>query len=267
VRMIITGAASGIGLAVARLAAGSGAHLILADRSPGVMHVASELDESTSGSAFGVIMDLRDPEDIQRTVDIARDRFGGLDALVSNAGVNPPASLLELSPEAFDSSFAINTRPTWLLGRAAHPLLKDSGGAIVATVSMSATQPTPPLGAYSASKAALLMLVQQMALEWGPDGIRCNCVSPGPTVTGMTAGVFNDLGDDRQRENRRRREEFIPLRHVGDAEDVARAILFLASSASKQITGVNLLVDGGLSLGLMPAVGGGQGHEAKATTK
>jgi len=264
-RMIITGAASGIGNAVARLASADGAQLILADVSPDIGRIAADITSSTPGRASGITMDLRDPDDIRRTVGLAEDLLGGVDAVISNAGVNPPAALIDLTADAFDAMFEINTRPAWLLGQAAHPLLKESKGAIVATVSMSATQPTPPLGAYSASKAALLMLMQQMALEWGPDGIRCNCVSPGPTITGMTAGVFNDLSDETQRANRRRREDYIPLRHVGQPEDVARAILFLASPESAQITGVNLLVDGGLSLGLMPAVGGGQGHVEKAT--
>jgi NAD(P)-dependent dehydrogenase (short-subunit alcohol dehydrogenase family) len=195
---------------------------------------------------------------------LAEQSLGGLDALISNAGYARSAPLLDLEADEFDRSIAVNTRAAWLLGKAAFPILAESQGAIVATESMSARHPTPPLGAYSASKAALVMLVQQMALEWGPSGIRCNVVSPGPTATGMTAGIFADAQDETQRRNRAKREAHIPLRRVGEATDVAAAIMFLAGPSARQITGIDLTVDGGLSIGLMPAVGGGQGHRPPA---
>src|SRR3546814_990037 len=107
--------------------------------------------------------------------------------------------------------------------------LKASKGAFRATASMSATQPTPALGFYPSSKAALLMMVRQMCVEWGPDGIRCNTVSPGPTYTPMTAAGYSD------KTRRDQREANIALRKLGMAEDVARAILFLASPAAGHI--------------------------------
>ena len=263
-RMIITGAASGMGRATAMLAAQEpGAELVLADRTADGLEATAAEVIAVGAQVVSVIADLSVPEDCAQVVERAREAFGGLDALISNAGINPVATLKNMSVDAFDLDFSVNTRPTWLLGQAAHDMLSHSNGAIVATASISSFIPTPPLGAYSASKAALVMLVQQMALEWGPDGIRANCVSPGPTVTGMTDGVFNDDTDEKQRRNRKSRERHIPLRRVGQAEDVARAILFLASPAARQITGVNLVVDGGLSLALMPAVGGGSGHASK----
>ena len=99
------------------------------------------------------------------------------------------------------------------------------------------------------------MLVKQLALEWGPEGIRCNSVSPGPTVTGLTEGVFNDMDDPRQRAIRDMRESNLPLRKIGMPADVARAIMFLAGPEASQITGIDLLVDGGMSVVLMPAAG------------
>jgi NAD(P)-dependent dehydrogenase (short-subunit alcohol dehydrogenase family) len=110
-------------------------------------------------------------------------------------------------------------------------------------------------GAYGIAKAGLLMLVRHMALEWGPDGIRVNSVSPGPTLTGLTEGVFNDLSDPKQKAVREMREAKLPLRKLGTPEEVAAAIMFLASPAASQITGIDILVDGGMSTILMPSAG------------
>src|SRR5207302_682870 len=114
-------------------------------------------------------------------------RFGGLDGLVSNAGINRPGTLLQYAVDDWDRVFAVNTRATWLLAKAAHPALKASRGAIVAVASMSGSNPHANLGAYGPSKAALIMLVRVLAQELGRDGIRVNALSPGMVRTGMTA--------------------------------------------------------------------------------
>jgi NAD(P)-dependent dehydrogenase (short-subunit alcohol dehydrogenase family) len=258
-RFVVTGAASGIGRSVALLAAERGGALCLVDRDTRALDELADRLRGEGRSVATVPADLADPDAPAKVIAEAVSALGGIDALVSNAGVPVVAPLAELTVDAFDLSVAVNARSTWLLGREAHPYLKASGGAIVATASITATQPTPPLGAYAAAKAALLMLVKHMALEWGPDGIRCNSVSPGPTVTGMTQGIFNDMTDPQQRAMRAGREAHVPLRKLGDAEEVASAIMFLAGEEASQITGIDLLVDGGLSLSLMPAAGGGSG--------
>lgn len=255
-RIIITGAASGIGRSCAELLAFGkeieGTHkMLLADRD------AKGLEAVTAAigpSAASVVVDLSEPDSGDRMVAAAVAHMGGIDAVVSNAGIITGGSLTALEIADFDRVFAINTRATWLLAKAAHPYLKASRGAFVATASISATQPTPALGFYSASKSALLMLVRQMSVEWGPDGIRCNTVSPGPTYTPMTAAGYAD------RARRDQREANIALRKLGQAEDVANAILFLASPAAGHISGIDVLVDGGMSNMLMPATGGGTGQ-------
>lgn len=264
-RLLITGAASGIGAAVARLAAerapaGEKVLLAMVDKDEGAL---ASIGQELSGLGAGcltVVADLSDPSASASVVARAVDEFGGLDALISNAGIAVGAPLDSLDVDAYDLTFAVNTRATWLLAKAAYPALRESRGAIVATASISAEHPTPPLGAYSASKAAVLMLVRQMALEWGRDGIRANCVSPGPTDTGLTRRGFGLAEDEAARANRRYRESLIPLRRIGDPTHVAEAVLFLASPAASQITGVDLPVDGGLSLAIMPIAAGIPGY-------
>jgi NAD(P)-dependent dehydrogenase (short-subunit alcohol dehydrogenase family) len=253
VKALVTGAASGIGRAVAvqlvRESAHSGAaaQLLLVDLAQDKLEsVAREL-RSAGGQIEIAVGDLSDPAVPQRVVDAAAKAFGGLDALVSNAGIIQRGTLLELSVEDFERCFAVNTRATWLLVRAAHPLLKRSRGSIVATASISGHHPTPPLGAYSASKAALHMLVRQLACDLGPDGIRCNTVSPGTTHTGMTDARYSDPVQRAAAEQRN------PLRMVGSPEHQAAVICFLLSPAAAYVTGTDVLVDGGLGTMLMPA--------------
>jgi len=263
-RYLITGAGSGIGRSVATLAAQNRdgddeISLALVDRDGGALESVAHDLAAMGAHCLTLQADLADVEAPGKAVDAAVGEFGGLDCVVSNAGITAAAPLEDLDVETWDRTFAINTRVTWLLGRAAFPSLRSSKGSLVATVSISGTHPTPPLAAYSPSKAALRMLIQQMALEWGRYGIRCNCVSPGPTDTGLTHGTFGDETSQAARENRAWREQLIPLRKIGRPDEVAEAVLFLAGPRASQITGVDLAVDGGISLAVMPLAGGTPG--------
>lgn len=253
---IITGAASGIGqacaLALAQKARQSGkpANLLLVDYAEQKLGEVARSLNSAGFNAVALAGDLADAAFVDSIARRASQEFGGVDTLISNAGVIMTAPLTEMTLEEYDRMFAINTRVTWLLARACHPMLREARGSIVATASISAREPTPPHGAYSASKSALVMLVKQMAYEWGPDGIRCNCVSPGMIHTGMTDQVYSDPA------RRADRARHIPLRRVGTPEDVARVVTFLAGEDAAYITGVDLPVDGGVLMTLMPTLRG-----------
>lgn len=242
-RAIVTGAAGGIGLAVARKLAAQhpDARLVLVDRDADRLKSAAE---GLSAEVENVAVDLTSPDGPQRVADAATRRFGGADALVSNAGITHAYRLNDLPEAEFDRMFDINLKSAWRLAKACHPLLRDSKGALVATTSIVASHPIPGVGVYAVSKAALLMLVQQLALEWADDGIRCNTVSPGSILTPMTAGSFTD-------EVLAERGRAIPSGRVGQPEDIADLIAYLLTPGAAFINGANLKVDGGADIALM----------------
>ncbi|MBO9514223.1 MAG: SDR family oxidoreductase [Variovorax sp.] len=253
VRALVTGAARGIGRAIAlRLARDAqlagGARLTLADVHEAELRTLAEALQAMGSRANVVAGDLGDPEVPGRLVASALEAFGGLDALVSNAGIAKPSPLAACATEDWDRVFAVNTRAPFLLGRAAHAALRTSRGAMVVVTSISGTHATSPLGAYSASKAATLMLVRQMAGEWGPDGIRVNALSPGLIVTPGTTAAYADPAVREQREQR------VPLHRLGTPEDMAAVAAFLLGPDAAYVTGAELLADGGLAQTLMSSL-------------
>lgn len=252
--MLITGAASGIGRSVALLAAERepGVALALVDRDRERLDEVSAQLLSFRARPLVLTADLVDPLAPAAVVAAAVEAFEGLDVLVSNAGATGRGSLLDLTVAEWDRCFDLNTRATWILACAAHDSLVKSSGSIVVTTSISGRHATPRAGAYSVSKAALSMLVRHVALEWGPHGVRVNGVAPGPVATAMTFATFGDVTDPAARERRAKREAVTPLRRVGEADEVAEVVLFLAGPGAVHLTGVEVPVDGGLGLTLMP---------------
>lgn len=259
-RIVVTGASSGIGRAVVSE--------LMAERQIVGPHKLLLVDRDATGiealgARFGaavacLVADVGATDCGDRIAAAAIAHMGGVDGLVSNAGVLHAGSLSEIDAATFDEAFAINTRATWLIAKALYPFMKaGGGGSIVATASMAAFHATPPLGAYAPSKAALQMVVRQLANEWGRDGIRVNSVSPGPTLTGMTAAGYAD------QQMRDSRVAAMPNRRIGEPEDVAEAILFLLGNRARQVNGIDILVDGGLSTTLMTASGAGSGQGQK----
>lgn len=258
-RVLVTGAASGIGRATClRLArdahaAGHQARIAAVDvaSSPGLESVIAEL-HTLKADAIPLVADMGTVDGPARAVDEAVRRFGGLDGVVSNAGINRPGPLVSYAVEDWDRVFAVNTRATWLLAKAAHAALRTSHGAIVAVGSMSGSNPHANLGAYGPSKAAVIMLVQVLAQEFGRDGIRVNAVSPGMVRTGMTATVYADAQIASER------DALVPIGRVATPEDIADVIVFLLGPDARYVNGHDLVVDGAVSgnfLGRLPGIG------------
>lgn len=257
-RVLVTGAASGIGRATSRRlardaqASGPVGKLALVDLAPS--EALDDLVRELAGlgvEAHPLYGDMGTADDPGRVVGEAVERLGGLDGLVSNAGVNRPGPLVEYAVEDWDRLFAVNTRATWLLAKAAHAALAASHGAIVAVASMSGSNAHAGLGAYAPSKAAVIMLGRVLAQELGPDGIRVNTVSPGMVRTGMTERVYADA------EVAAARDALVPLGRVATPEDIADVISFLLGPDARYVTGHDLVVDGGVAgnhLGRLPGL-------------
>ncbi|SDW59629.1 glucose 1-dehydrogenase [Arthrobacter sp. cf158] len=206
--------------------------------------------ESMGGTAISLAGDLGDPEVPGKLVDAAVAEFGGLDALIANAGIANPGAICDVSIEDWDHMFSVNLRGAWLLAKASHPHLRPSRGAACFTSSMSGQIPHAGSGAYSPSKAALTMLAQTLALEWAPEGIRVNVVSPGMTHTRMTEKMYADPHIKKAREN------IIPLGRIGDPMDIANVIEFLVSPLAGYVTGQDICVDGGFTKSILSHIPG-----------
>lgn len=241
-RVLITGASRGIGRAVCERLARDGAQVAACASAHG-----NELDElvgeirQAGGVAVPLLGDLQDTDTPARLVAQAAEALGGLDAVVGNAGISSPAPLATLELEDWDRVFAVNVRAQWLLARAAYPWLQQSRGSLVTVASMSGVQPYAGIGAYSATKAALIMLSRQLAQEWAADGIRVNCVSPGLVRTPLTQPVYD------RPEAMSARKALVPMHRIGEADaDIAGTVAFLLGPDAAYMTGHNMLVDGGL---------------------
>jgi glucose 1-dehydrogenase len=205
---------------------------------------------SMGGTAIALVGDLGDPDVPGQLVEAAVAEFGGLDALIANAGIASPGAICELSIEDWDGMFSINLRGAWLLAKASHPHLRDSRGSACFTSSMSGQLPHAGSGAYSPSKAALTMLAQTLALEWAPDGIRVNVVSPGMTHTRMTEKMYADP------QIKKAREDIIPLSRIGEPMDIANVIEFLVGPLAGYVTGQDICVDGGFTKSILSHIPG-----------
>lgn len=241
-RILVTGASRGIGRSICLKLAASGADIAAC----GSSH-AAELDglvtelRALGAKVFPLLGDLSDPSVPAQLVSKAAESLGGLDAVVSNAGIARPGMLADLTAAEWDSVFSVNVRAPWLLAAAAFPWLKQEKGAFVAVASMSGVQPYSGMGAYSPSKSALIMLVRQLAQEWASVGVRVNSVSPGLVRTPLTQAIYDVP------EIKAAREGLIPVHRIAEADaDMAGIVTFLLSNESGYITGQNILADGGL---------------------
>lgn len=250
--VIVTGSARGIGrAAVLRLAADMKARdrdpvqFVLVDRLRDELESLLGEVRSMDCEAVAVDGDLSQPDFCSHVVATAEKSFGRIDLLVSNAGMYVAGALQDLDLDGWDRVLDVNVRATWLLARAGYPLLKESRGSIIVTASVSGLNPQPGLGAYAVSKAALIMLASQLAVEWAKDGIRTNMVSPGTVRTPNVEQFYRDPAI------RARRERAVPLGRVATPEEIASVISFLASADASFCNGANIVADGGLTHTLM----------------
>lgn len=243
--VLVTGAAKGIGAAIARrfLAAGYCAVLFDTDE-VALSHMTKELD--AAHRVLPVTGDVALDTDAWRAVESAGSAFGGLDVLVNNAGIDLSGPVTEFAPEQWDRVLGVNLKGAYLFARHAVPLLCRRRGALVNISSVHALVAFSGSPAYDAAKAGLLALTRALALDHGPAGLRANAICPGYIDTPMTRKWLDSLPD--QEAVLRQVIGFHPVGRIGTPEDVAEAAWFLAGEAASFITGATLVVDGGLTI-------------------
>jgi 2-deoxy-D-gluconate 3-dehydrogenase len=243
---LVTGAAQGIGKAIAILLAQAGAALAVSDKNiEGVRRVAKEI-EGFGSKALAIEADVSRRDQIEKMVSITVEELHGIDILINNAGIFPPKSTaFDLEEEDWDTVYALNTKGVFLCTKfvAEHMVKRGQGGRIINIASFEGVKPfASGMAHYEASKASVIMLTRSMALFLAKHRIKVNAVAPGIIDTRGFRAAVDSMGIDPLVTFAPR----IPLQRLGTPEDVARGVLFLASNAADYITGVCLFIDGGL---------------------
>ena len=239
--VLISGGSRGQGAVEAKLVAQEGAKVVIGDILDAEgQRIEAEINE-TGGECVYVHLDVTSEEDWRNAIGQAVSRFGKLDILVNNAGIYPPASIEDTTEELWDRIMDINGKGVFLGTKLAIPeMRKAGGGSIINISSVAGLRASAGAAAYGASKGAVRLLTKSTAIQYTGDNIRCNSVHPGVIETDMT--LPNLLRDE---DARQRSADRVPLGRIGQPEDVAWGVLFLASDESSFMTGSELVIDGG----------------------
>lgn len=246
---VVTGAAGGIGRDIALSFAMAGAKVGVFDyNAEGCRETAAQIAES-GGTAIAVACDVSSESSIAAGAKRVYEELGECDIVVNNAGIIGYGRLESVTRQDWERMMSVNLTGYLLVSQAFVPaMLERRRGTFVHVASIAATEPHPFCSGYSTSKAGIAMLSNQMALEWGPRGVRSNCVSPGFVRTELSEAFYSKPGVTEAR------SALVPARRIGTPRDIANAVLFLASDLATYVNGSNILVDGGLSQAAMSVV-------------
>ena len=243
---LITGAGGGLGRVGAELFAAEGARVVVAEAAEDAGRATVEAIRGAGGEAAFVAADVSRADSVAEMTAFAVDTFGGLHVLYNNAGILPPEDGgTEETPEAvWDRVMAVNLKGVWLCCRHGIPaMIASGGGSVINVASLVAIMGSAVAQiAYTASKGGVLSMTREMAVEYARTGVRINALCPGPIQTPLMAELLADP------DKRARRLVHVPIGRFGQAEEIARAALFLASDDSSLMTGASLVVDGGISV-------------------
>ncbi|BBQ01875.1 oxidoreductase (plasmid) [Burkholderia sp. SFA1] len=246
---VVTGAAGGIGRAIATTFADAGARLALLDRDEAGCHAAADALRANGADVIAVACDIADPASVNRARDQVERRFGHADVLVNNAGLLRAGGIEDIGLDAWNAMLAVNLTGYMLCAQAfGRGMLARGAGSIVHIASVAAHHPQTWSGAYSPSKAGIAMLSRQIAAEWGARGVRSNAVCPGMIRTPLSK-AFYEQGDVEAR-----RSAMTASRRIGEPRDIAEVVAFLASHRAAYVNGAELAVDGGFECMLMDLV-------------
>jgi len=239
----VTGGGSGIGQRMAERFAEHGAKVMLVGRKQEKLDAAASAIQSSGGTAATASVDVRDYPAVEAALQKTRDQFGEIDILVCGAAGNFPAPVLGMSANGFKAVIDIDLLGTFNTCRAAYAHLRKPGATIISISASHASMPIANQSHVCAAKAGVDLLTRTLAVEWGPAGIRANCITPGPTDD--TEGMRRLAPTP---EIRRKVEDAVPLRRFGTKDELADLALFLCSDAAAYITGAIYVCDGGQSL-------------------
>jgi NAD(P)-dependent dehydrogenase (short-subunit alcohol dehydrogenase family) len=242
---LITGAGNGMGRAASLLFAAEGARVVVADALDQSGHATVAAIADAGREAAFVHVDVTDENEVAEMIRFAVDTFGGLHVLYNNAGIMPgdDGGTTETGVPTWDRVMNVNLRGVWLGCKHGIPAMVDSGGGSIVNVAsfVALMGAATPQIAYTASKGGVLAMTREIAVEWARRGVRCNALCPGPVDTPLLAQLMSDP------EWARRRLVHIPMGRPAQAEELAKAALFLASDDSSYMTGAALTVDGGIT--------------------
>ncbi len=243
----MTGAGSGIGRASAKLFAAEGAKVVVADYVIKAGQETVDIIQSSGSEATFIEADVSKAEMVGNLIKGAVAKYGSLEVLFNNAGINLEKTVTDTSDEELDRVLGINLKGVFLCSKFAIPeMIQSGGGAIINTASIRGLVPQFHLAAYSASKAGVILLTKSIALDYGAKNIRANCICPGPILTPMNDAFLATVSDPEKQMQETVKN--VPLGRMGKAEEVANAALFLASDEASFITGSTIVVDGGRML-------------------
>lgn len=246
-KVLVTGAAQGIGYAIAKLFAEHGADLILADiQIEKLQQVANDLEASTGQRCIAVQTNVADRSQVETLIQTAAEELGGIDVLVNNAGINVFNDPLLLSDEEWDKCFSIDLMGVWYCCQAALPyMLKNQQGSIVNIASVHGHKIIPNAFPYPVAKHGLIGLTKALGIQYAAEGIRVNSISPGLIMTPIAEDYFNSCEDPEA--EMKRQADILPCKRIGEPEEVAYTALFLASDEAPFINATDILIDGGRS--------------------
>ena len=238
---IVTGSSRGIGRAIAEGFAEAGARVVISSRNEAPCEEAAEAIRAKGGEAIAVTCRISDQAQIENLVAKTRETWGGIDILVCNAAINPHYGRLEdLTDQVFERMMTNNVLSNLWLSKLVVPDMKAKrDGSIIFISSIGGLKSSTVIAMYGVTKAADIALCRSLAAEWGPDGVRVNCIAPGLIETDFARALYEDP------QRRARVEAETPLRRLGQPQDIAGAALLLASPAGAFITGTMIVVDGG----------------------
>ncbi|MBL4726028.1 MAG: SDR family oxidoreductase [Rhizobiaceae bacterium] len=238
---VITGSSRGIGRAIAEMFAKAGAKVVVSSRSEEACAPVVEAILAAGGEAISIPCHIGKKDQLQALVDKTKEKWGKIDVLVCNAAINPAYGPLgDLSDELFDKIMGTNVRSTFNLCNMVLPgMAENGGGSVILLSSIAGLRGNSVIGAYGISKAAEAALARNLAVEWGPKAIRVNALAPGLVKTDFAKALWEDPKRLEIAENH------TPLRRIGQPDDIAGTVLFLACDASSFITGQTIVADGG----------------------